>query len=144
MTEVPESSGVRRICPRCGSLTDASARFCKKCGLGFAESDAVAQERDPARADLAAHEAAAYVPAPEHGHHSTNRSTRFAVIFAVIAGLCIGGFLFYRIVAGHSSRQTEMSHSGAATIPAVSAESTPSAVKPPPEADALAKNPPTV
>lgn len=132
MTDPLEASGVRRICPRCGKLTDASARFCKTCGFGFVQGGAAGQENAPA-IGAAANQVPTYAAAPER----SNRSTLLAIAAAVVAGLVIGGILFYRIVGDHAQRSPVTKQSNA-VIPAVSSESTPSAVKPPPEADALA------
>ncbi len=123
MEDLSGASGVRRICPRCGSLTDASARFCKKCGFGFTSSAAADL---PSPAQYAA-------TTPVHG----NRSTILAIVIAVLAGLVIGGVLFYRVLSEKTAPASATSHSNVATVPAVSSESTPSVVKPPPEADAL-------
>jgi hypothetical protein len=65
------------------------------------------------------------------------RSTLVAIIIAVAAGLGIGGFLFYRILNDTAGNPAVAKPSSAATVPAVSSESTPTALQPPPEADAL-------
>ncbi len=58
------------------------------------------------------------------------KKTGLLVTGAVLAGLAVGGFAFYAAYTKHAAASRD-----AAEIPAVSPESTPSAVTPPPEAD---------
>jgi hypothetical protein len=66
-----------------------------------------------------------------------NQSALFAIILAIIVGLGIGGFLFYRIVNGGKANVSSSAQTTATAVPSVSSESTPTALHPPAEADAL-------
>lgn len=66
------------------------------------------------------------------------QSTLLAIVVAVIAGLGIGGLLFYRIVNDNLTTSQARKQSNAATVPAVSSETTQTPLQPPAEADALA------
>jgi hypothetical protein len=72
--------------------------------------------------------------------HRYNRSTVIGIIVALAAGLSIGGFLFYRILSGNVNESSTRAQKSAATIPAVSSETTQSQLHPPPEADVVPAN----
>src|SRR5579875_3010829 len=112
---ISDASGIRRICPRCGGPTDATARFCKRCGQTLGSSNAQTSAAIPGTPIV-------------YAQPKASNLTAWLVVSAVMARLCVAAFVFYRVhncATAPRARVTQFPATSAASPEATSHSVTP-------------------